>query len=61
MGFKNYLSGSGSSLILYLGDNILFEQTFKNIDDPLCPADISPKYDGGAVEFGGETKKENYV
>lgn len=21
---------------------------------PLCPLDISPKYDGGAVEFGGE-------
>jgi len=21
---------------------------------PLCPSDISPKYDGGAVGFGGE-------
>lgn len=45
----------------------MFEQTFKNIDDPLCPSDTSPKYpdghtcDDSAVEFGREPKKENYV
>jgi hypothetical protein len=22
--------------------------------NPLCPSDISPKFDGSAVEFGGE-------
>lgn len=25
---------------------------------PLCPLDISPKYDGSAVEFGGEFEIE---
>ena len=28
---------------------------------PLCPLDISPKCDGGAVEFGGELTIEIYL